>query len=201
MIYFGSGAEYDRLTMPPGAREEDFGAHVPTDDYGFSKYITRLAAEQAPNIYNLVVFACYGRHEDWEIRFPSNALCKALHGLPITMRQNVVFDYFSADDLCAIVRKFLLVERPSARHFNVCSGKPIDLLGIARLALEVTGRSLEIRIAQSGLGREYSGNNERLLAEIGGFEFTPPVRVLSELADWYRGRLSEIPRELLLTDK
>jgi GDP-L-fucose synthase len=201
MVYFGSGAEYGRDTMPPRVTEEEFGRRVPSDDYGVSKYICRLAAEQAPNIYDLVVFGCYGPYEDWEIRFISNALCKALHGLPITMRQNVFFDYLYVRDLVRIVRHFLEIERPAERHYNLCTGESIDLLTLARMALEVTGRELEIRIAQPGLGREYSGSGSRLLTEFGGFEFTPHRRAIAELATWYRGRLSEIPRESLLVDK
>jgi len=201
MIYFGSGAEYGRATMPSKVKEDHFGAHVPTDDYGFSKYISRLAAEQSPNIYNLALFGCFGRYEDWEIRFISNALCKALHGLPVTMRQNVFFDYLYINDFCAIVRRFLEIERPAHRHYNVCTGHAIDLLSLGRMVLDTAGLKTGIQIANSGLGREYSGNNARLLAEIGGFEFTPHRQAIGELADWYRERLSEIRRELLLADK
>jgi UDP-glucose 4-epimerase len=201
MIYFGSGAEYGRETMPPQVREEDFGKRVPADDYGLSKYICRLAAEQAPNIYTLVVFGCYGPHEDWEIRFISNALCKALHGLPITLRQNVVFDYLYVRDLGRIVRRFLEIGRPAERHYNLCTGEPVDLLTLARTVLELTGCDLEIRVALPGLGREYSGSGSRLLAQLGSFEFTPRRRAIAELAAWYRDRLPEIPRELLLADK
>jgi GDP-L-fucose synthase len=201
MIYFGSGAEYGRDTMPPQVGEEEFGRRVPADDYGFSKYICRLACGQAPNIYNLVVFGCYGPHEDWEIRFVSNALCKALHGLPITMRQNVFFDYLYVRDLCRIVRRFLEIERPTDRHYNICTGEAIDLLSLARTVLEVTGCNTAIQIAQTGLGREYSGSSGRLLGQLGGFEFTPHRHAIGELAAWYRARLAQIPRELLLVDK
>src|SRR5271157_4610023 len=39
MIYFGSGAEYDKTGLPARVKEEYFDTRVPTDPYGFSKYI------------------------------------------------------------------------------------------------------------------------------------------------------------------
>jgi GDP-L-fucose synthase len=201
MIYFGSGAEYGRETMPAQVREEDFGRRVPADDYGLSKYICRLAAEQKPNIYNLVLFGCYGPHEDWQIRFISNAICKALHGLPVTMRQNVGFDYLYVNDLCQIVRRFLQIERPAYKMYHACTGETVDLMTLARMAIEAVRAEQEIRIAQPGLGREYSGDNRRMLEELGGFVFTSHRQAVGELAEWYRGRLANIPRELLLADK
>lgn len=89
MVYYGSGAEYDREHYVPRMREEYFDTHVPVDQYGFSKYIMAKHTESAANIVDLRLFGCFGPYEDWELRFISNALCKALHGLPITIRQNL----------------------------------------------------------------------------------------------------------------
>jgi GDP-L-fucose synthase len=35
MIYYGSGAEYDKRYYLPKMTEDYFDAHVPVDDYGF----------------------------------------------------------------------------------------------------------------------------------------------------------------------
>lgn len=37
MIHLGSGAEYNRDEMPPMVKEDYFGTHLPSDDYGLSK--------------------------------------------------------------------------------------------------------------------------------------------------------------------
>ena len=39
MIYFGSGAEFDRRDYKPFMKEGYFDHSVPMDNYGFSKYV------------------------------------------------------------------------------------------------------------------------------------------------------------------
>lgn len=201
MIYFGSGAEYGRELMPPRVTEDYFNSHVPTDDYGFSKYICNLTAEESSNIYNLTLFGCFGKYEDWEIRFISNAICKALYGIDITIRQNVFFDYLNIDDLIKIVKFFIEAKNLKYHKYNICTGQSVDLVTLAKIILNISGKNLNIKVAQLELGREYSGNNERLLKELKGFEFTSVERSIKDLYQWYQKQSDEINRELLLIDK
>ena len=53
----------------------------------------------------LRLFGVFGRHEDYAIRFISNAICKTLFDLPITLRQNRTFSYLYVDDLGPIVER------------------------------------------------------------------------------------------------
>lgn len=202
MIYFGSGAEYDKPNVPVHVSEDFFGKYVPSDAYGFSKYIMALAAETACNIYNLVVFGCFGKYEDWEIRFISNACAKAVHGMDITIKQNVSFDYLYVNDLAVITRHFIEAKDPTFKRYNACTGSAVDLYALAELVREISGKDIKIIVKREGMGREYSGSNERLLAEIG----SPPVftslrRSIGELYAWYETNRSLIDRNLLLDDK
>ena len=63
LLYFGSGAEYDRGTVPSMVSEEYFGTVIPGDSYGFTKYLMHKTAERADNIYDLCVFGVYGKYE------------------------------------------------------------------------------------------------------------------------------------------
>lgn len=200
MIYYGSGAEYDRDHYVPFMPESYFDKHVPTDQYGFSKYIMAKYLEGTDNIYDLRVFGCFGPYEDWEIRFISNAMCKALHGLPITMRQNVFFDYLWVGDLVRMT-EWVMRNKPKHRHYNACTGQHVDLLTLAHMVNEVTGADVPIKVAQEGLKPEYSGDCSRLLEEMGGFTFTPLQQALEILRDHYRSSLGSIDRNLLLSDK
>jgi GDP-L-fucose synthase len=201
MLYFGSGAEYGRESMPPNVIENYFGVDVPTDDYGFSKYICNLVAEESSNIYNLTVFGCFGKYEDWQIRFISNAICKVIYDLDITMRQNIFFDYLYIDDLTKIVRWFIEADSLKYHKYNICTGQSVDLLTLAKIVLGVSGKKLEIKIAQPGIGREYSGNNERLVNKIGDFKFTPQEKAIAALYGWYQENKQRVDRNLLLIDK
>jgi GDP-L-fucose synthase len=200
VLHFGSAAELDRERSTPRMPEESFGRQVPRDPYGLSKYLIALHGERAANVWNLRLFGCFGPWEDWEIRFISNACCKAAWDLPITLRQNLRFDYLWVDDLIAITRWFIEHD-PAARTYNVCSGEVHDLRSLAGMVLDASGKELEIRVAREGWGTEYSGDNARLLSAMGGFRFTPIRESVGRLYRWYEERRAEIPRELLLSDK
>lgn len=191
MIYFGSGAEYDRRNYIPGMREEYFGSYIPADAYGFSKYIMSKACGKAGSIYDLRLFGVFGKYEEWERRFISNAICRALKGMDITIEKNVYFDYLWVDDLCGIVEWFI-DNSPGHRHYNVCRGEKIDLYSLACLVREALGVSCDIVIKEPGWKPEYSGNNERLLREMGGFRFKEMKDAVMELCEYYKNHLDLI---------
>src|SRR5215469_10136195 len=89
MIHLGSGAEYSRARLPAHVREDFFDTSVPTDSYGFSKYICAKYIERSEKVVNLRLFGVFGKYEDYTVRFISNACCRALKGLPIVIRQDV----------------------------------------------------------------------------------------------------------------
>ena len=101
MIHFGSGAEYDRTYLPARVTEEYFDTRVPADAYGFSKYICAKYIERCDNIIDLRLVGIFGPYEDYTVRFISNACCRVLKGLPIVLRQDVLFDYLYVNDLAA----------------------------------------------------------------------------------------------------
>jgi UDP-glucose 4-epimerase len=200
MIYYGSGSEYDRRHWIPRMKEVYFDAHVPAGDYGFSKYIMRKYTEAVENIYNLCLFGIFGKYEDWEIRFISNVCCKAIHDLPITIKQNVFFDYLYIDDLMKISGWFIKNE-PREKVYNICTGNTYDLLTLAKKILNISGKNLEVVIIQEGLGREYSGDNSKLLQEIGVYKFQDIDDSLYELYHWYLTHKEYITPEKLFMDK
>ena len=103
-------------------KEQYFDRHIPVDQYGLSKYVMAKSIDSLDNVIDLRVFGCFGPHEDWEIRFISNAICKALYGLPISIRKNVFFDYLWVDDLVRIVGN-VSRDRMRQKHYNACTGK------------------------------------------------------------------------------
>ncbi|MCA9371628.1 NAD(P)-dependent oxidoreductase [Candidatus Woesebacteria bacterium] len=188
MIYFGSGAEYDKRYIIPKAPEDFFDNHVPIDDYGFSKYIMSKYIKSSPNIYDLRIFGLFGKYEEWRLRFISNAICFALYGMDIIINQNITFDYLYINDLVKIIELLVGSKKPKHKHFNVCSGKTHDLVTLAQKVIAVSGKKLKVKVKKKGMGREYSGDNTRLLKEIGPFTFTPMNQAIQELYTWYEKR-------------
>ena len=192
MLYFGSGAEFGRENWTPMMTEDYLEEHIPTDQYGFSKYIMTKYTEKATNIYNLRLFGVVGERDDWRYRFVSLACCKAMLGLPITFRQNVFFDFLYIKDLTNIVKWFMLNE---AKHkvYNICTGNVYDYRLIAEKICQIAGKDLEIVAATGDLGTEYSGDNTRLMEEL-KYEFTPLEEYLKRIYRWTESHRDVIDR-------
>ncbi len=185
MIYLGSGAEYDKSKPIVRVKEEEFYTSEPKDQYGMSKYLCSLMAKWFQKVTVLRLFGVYGKYEDKETRFISDAICTALTGRPIQINQNVTFDYLYIDDLAEVVKDFIENDRKD-RVYNVGSGKPIDLFSIAKIIKEIAGIDYEIEIKKDGMGNEYTCDMERLSKEVINLRFTPLEKGIQELYEWYK---------------
>ncbi len=197
MIYFGSGAEFNRENWIPKMKEDYFEQHIPTDQYGYSKYIMTKYTELADNVYNLRLFGTFGRYEDWRYRFISNACSYAVLDLPITINRNVYFDYLYIDDLVKIVQWFIKYS-PKRKVFNTCSGTSYSLKTLAEKVIKASSKKLDIVIKDENPGKEYSGDNTLLLKELKNFKFTPMDEAIKSLYQWYEQNKSIIDKDQLL---
>lgn len=200
VVLLTSGLVYDQRFYSPRMREERFGEHVPADEGGYSKYLCARMAEGLPGAVELRPFGVFGPHEDWEIRFISNAICKCIFDLPITLRQDRLFDYVWVDDLSEVVRRAVLGDLP-AGAYNVTPDEAISLRVVAEKVRRASGKDVEIRVARPGVGVEYSGDNARLRQALPGFRFTKVDEAIGRLYRWYDARRAELKSELLLSDK
>lgn len=197
MFYYGSGAEYDMEHYIPKMKEEYFGTHIPKDGYGLSKYVMSKVCEHARNIYDLRLFGVYGKYEEWDRRFISNAICRALTGRDITMQKHVYFDYLWVEDLCNIMEWFVEHD-PKHKHYNVCRGTSIDLYTLACMVREILNIECNIVIGEEGWKPEYSGNNTRLLKEIGEYPFIGYRESIQKLCDYYKENIDIIEESKLM---
>jgi GDP-L-fucose synthase len=184
LLVLSSGAVYDRRHPVPLVTEDSFGLRMPADDYGFSKYICGQFIEASENLYDLRLFGVFGPNEDWEIRFLSNACCRAVWDLPIVIRQNVFFDFMDIADLGGVVEAFVEMT-PRYHSYNVCTGRAIDLVTLAAKIVHASGKDLPVIVKEPGLGAEYSGGNRRLLGELPGFGFREVDHSIRNLYRWY----------------
>lgn len=191
MLYMGSGAEYGRQGNVINSIEEDIGNRIPDTEYGFAKYIINKSIRKSSNIYNLRLFGIYGRYENWRYKFISNICCKAIKDLPLTIRQNVYFDYLYIDDFCRIVEWFIKNE-PKYKDYNIVTGQKIDLLSLAKKVLKISNKDLPIYVCKEGLAYEYTGNNTRLINEIKDFNFTNVDKAIEELYKYYESMKENI---------
>lgn len=200
MIFLSSGAVYDMRHYLPKMKEDYFDTHVPVDEHGFSKYIIAKYIRQMDNIVELRLFGVFGKYEDYAIRFISNAICKALFDLPITIKQNRFFDYLFIEDLIPVVDYFLH-NSGKYKAYNVTPDHSASLHNIADKVQAISGKELPIIVREEGLGSEYSGDNGRLHEDIQGIGFTPIDKAIELLYNWYVCNRGLIDKEKLLIDK
>lgn len=184
IFYFGSGAEYDKRKDIVLIKETDIGNSIPVDPYGLAKYVINQIARGSKNIYNLRIFGCYGP-TDAKTKFIRDCIDCCLEHKPITIRQNCYFDYMYVEDLARIIDKMINSEL-KYHDYNICTGKRIDLLTIAKIIDKKMQNNQGIKIGQEGLNKEYTANNARLLSDIGTFDYTCIEDGIQKQIDWQK---------------
>lgn len=200
MLVLGSGAIYDMRYYRPKMKEEEWTNHIPADEHGYCKYVCEKVIEHSSNIFDLRIFGIFGKYEDYAIRFISNAICKTLFDLPITIKQNRKFDYLYINDLMPILDWFI-ENNPNYHSYNITPNTSISLYELALMIRKISGTDLPVYIAQDGMGLEYSGDNTRLLNEFPTMTFTSFESSVRSLYEWYSGQKGNIKQECLLFDK
>ena len=150
---------------------------------------------------DLRIFGIFGRYEDYAIRFISNAICKTIFDLPITLKQNRKFDYLYVDDLYTVLEYFI-ENTAKYKSYNITPDKSIELLELAKIVRNISGKNdLAINVASPGFGLEYSGDNSRLLHEFQTLKLTAINDSIKNLYQWYNSRIEMLDRQKLVLDK
>ena len=184
VLYFGSGAEYDKRYHIRNVSEDDFGRSIPISEYGLAKYTMNKIARISDNIYNLRLFGIFGKYELWQIKFLSNICCKAIYELPITIRKNCKFNYLLVDDLGSIVEWFIN-NKPSFHDYNLCHDEAYDLFDFAKMVRQISGKELDIQLLSEERNMDYTARNARLKTELLFWKPTPIYEALTRLYYYY----------------
>lgn len=200
LINIGSGAVYDVAADNRLVSEEQIGLRVGKDEHSFCKYVVHQRIEHLPNVIDFNIFGIFGKYEDWEIRFISNAICKTLFDLPITLRQNRRFSYLYVNDLMPVLDYFIAHD-VKYKSYNITPDTETELLHAAQVVREVSGKNVDICVGVPGYGLNYSGSNKRLKSEMPTVTFTPFKQAVEELFLYYQNNRQRIDKTLLLTDK
>lgn len=184
LIYFGSGAEFDKRFDIRMAAEDVIGKTIPVSEYGMAKYVMNKIARRSDNIYNLRLFGIFGKYELWNMKFLSNLCYKAVFGLPLTVRKECWFDFLSIEDLPGIVSWFL-EHTPQFHDYNVCHGREYRLTELAELVRKVSGKDLPITLLSNERNLDYSADTSRLRREIKDLRITPMEQALTQLYNYY----------------
>ncbi|MBR5060150.1 MAG: NAD(P)-dependent oxidoreductase [Clostridia bacterium] len=202
LINFGSGAQYDKSRDLIKIRESSLGERIPSDPYGFGKYVLSGYAERSDNILAPVIFGLFGEHEDYTYKFISNACVKNMLGMDITINQDVRFDYLYIGDFVRIIERLAL--RPELISHNVFNLTPNDSLTLTEAAGYINDIGVNrsnITVRNPGMNFEYTGDNSRLLENLGGsFDFTPAREAIKDLYEKLYARLDSLDTDAVKRD-
>lgn len=199
IISFGSGAEYGKHNPIINAKEEDYGKSLPFDEYGFYKVIASKYIDKSDNIVQLRIFGAYGEYENYRFKFISNAIIKNILHMPIVINKNVYFDYIYIDDLLKMIDWFIHNDTKE-KIYNVTTGQKVDLLTLAALVNEASDFQSEIIVVNDGLNNEYTSNNDKLMGELGGFNYTSHKDAIAKIRSYYLENLESLDCEAVKQD-
>lgn len=193
LLYFGSGAEYDKSLPICSVTEEEFGRRVPINEYGLAKFTMNSLCRKSKKLYNLRIFGCYGP-TDADFKLITYAIRCCLKGEQIVLNQNCLFDYMYVKDILPILNYFIY-NNPEYHDYNICTGIKTDIEKICRQICALMGCPDNIITKKPGLNNEYSGDNRRIKHEIPSLVFTDllsgiNLQIEQERKDFYNEKAS-----------
>jgi nucleoside-diphosphate-sugar epimerase len=157
IINFDSGAIYDRSTDILNRKEEEL-LTIPTDYYGFSKYVIYQRSLQYSNFYNFRIFNIFYHNEE-EDRFIKSCFNAKKNNTELTIFEDKYFDFFYEDDFIKIIKYYFdnvnnkeLLEKT----INICYEEKYKLSTIAKIIINDCDK---IKVLNENSCHNYSGDN------------------------------------------
>lgn len=160
IINLDSGAIYDRSTNIFNRKEDEL-VSVPSDHYGFSKYLIYNRTLGFSNIVNFRIFNIFHVNEEPD-RFIKASILAKQNGSLVTIAQDKYFDFMSEADFIKIVRHYLtnlnnLHDLP--KTFNLSYKQKYTLSDIALFILQ---DPTKIVVLSELNFLNYCGNSDKL---------------------------------------
>ena len=160
IINFDSAAIYDRSTDILHRQESDLGT-IPTDYYGFSKYVIYKRSMQYDNMYNFRIFNIFHPNEEPD-RFISKCFYANYNNDTMTIFEDKYFDFVYETDFIKIIKYYF--DNVSNREklektINICYEQKYKLSEIANMIINNTSN---ITVLDTSCCHNYSGDGSAL---------------------------------------
>ena len=160
IINFDSGAIYDRNT-DIYCRKEDELYTIPSDYYGFSKYLIYKRSLQYKNIVNFRIFNIFHVNEETN-RFMKSCFLAKKNNTVVTIFQDKYFDFMYEDDFIKIIKYYIdnwCLDSHLPKTFNLSYTDKYKLSDIASIILD---NKEQIIVNDTKCLHNYCGNNDLL---------------------------------------
>jgi len=159
IINLDSAAIYDRTTDILNRKENELFT-IPTDYYGFSKYVIYNRTLNYSNCFNFRIFNIFHKNEESD-RFIKSCFLAKKNNTIVTIFEDKYFDFVYEDDFVKII-KFYFDRVNNQTHLqktiNICYEKKYKLSDIANIILK---NESKINIVKNN-SMNYSGNGSLL---------------------------------------
>jgi len=160
ILNFDSGAIYDRSTDIFNRKEDEI-ITIPTDYYGFSKYLIYKRSLSYDHFFNLRIFNIF-HHSEEPDRFIKSCFLAKKNNTKITIFNNKYFDFVFEDDFISIIKYYCDNYNninKLIKTINVCYESKYTLYDIAQMIIP---EKEQIIIVNNELNSNYTGNCELL---------------------------------------
>ena len=160
IINFDSAAIYDRKTDILNRKETDL-LTIPTDYYGFSKYIIYNRSLQYKNVFNFRIFNIFHNNEEPD-RFIKSCFNAKKNNTTVTIFEDKYFDFVYEDDFITIIKYYfdnINNQEILNKTLNICYNKKYKL---SEIALLILNDNTKINIINDNSNNNYSGNSDNL---------------------------------------
>ena len=160
IIQFDSAAIYNRSTDILNRTEEQL-LTIPTDYYGFSKYVIYQRSLQFSNVFNFRVFNIFHANEEKD-RFIKSCFQSKQNNTNVSIFEDKYFDFVYEDDFVKIVNYYLENVNNSDKldkTINICYEEKYKLSEIAEMILQ---NKEQIKIVNPLSKNNYSGDGSKI---------------------------------------
>lgn len=183
MIYFGSGAEFDKSKPIVNVSECDFGKSIPKNKYGLGKYIMNHYTQTSANIYNFRLFGTINQYERFTKNVISNLCVKAMKGLPLQLCQDCRFSFVDINDIIPVL-DYALPHDLKYHDYNLAMNDSFLLSELAEIITNLAMREDKVTFTNEGLNLEYTASNTRILEEFNP-SLTPIEKAIERVYNYY----------------
>jgi len=152
-----SAAIYDR-SIDIMNRSENELYSIPTDFYGFSKYIIYQRTLLYDNIYNFRIFNLFHINEESN-RFIKSCFFSKNNNKKVTVFEDKYFDFFYEKDFIKVLEYYIESKEKLEKTINLCYDKKYKLSEVANLIIK---NKDNIIIENYYSNNNYCGNNNLL---------------------------------------
>lgn len=199
-INFGSGAEYAKTRDLKKVKETELGEFIPQDNYGLGKLICSKLAKENKKIVTILPFGIFGPDEDYRFKFISNSIVKNLLGLPIKIKQDVIFDYLYIKDLIPIIKFFLKNQKVSG-DFNISTSESISLSQIVEQINKNSKKPSKVTIINKKLNYQYTGDNQKLKKTILSLKITSYKDSIKDFYNYFEKNIETLDKDAIIQDE